>query len=813
MTYLLTERIPIERAIFISEMTFTDFKTYSKRCSNDEERKIQYNKMRRLATEIILGNGTVNREYKHSVNMENFGRLCSSGMQSIMREFRGFFMEGLTTDIDMKNAHPVILLYICKKHNIEHTNLEYYINHRDDILGSFDKYSRDEAKTKFLKSINKDLHDKNEKHLFYRKFDNEMKNIQKSLCKIVEYEYIFKTIPSDRDYNILGSKLNRVLCTYEDKILQEALKAIKDDDIEVCSLMFDGCMVYGNQYDNNDLLDKINKKCEEAFEGLNMMWDYKPHNDSIKIPDGWVSKKLAKMVKKLDVLPPQDIDNKKVEEKIEGIMDGDDAGAGKVILKHYPHWKCCHSILYVFDDTTGMWSDKVDVHNRIISRLSLHLNIIKNTKDGLEYTGKNYANCNHKRKEIYPYIRENCVDDDWMMRTQNTSLGKILFKNGYYDFGRSVFVEGSIISKEDETENGYNPEIVFYNRIDHNYVPFSVEDNQYMETIRQRLFTLSLGEDVGDYLILNLARGLAGDQMKKILFGLGMSNSGKGILTKGCQLSMGQYCGTFTAENLAFNNSNNDEAQKMRWALLLKSKRLIISNEITNNKSLNGNMIKKLCSGGDTLQGRKHGEHEEEFIPQFLTIVLANDIPEIKPYDDAVQNRVRVYSYTKSFVDEPANEYELRKDPNLEKEMQTLQFQRCFIGLLIKSYLSFQHNKRVENEPEQVIVAKTEWMGSKEDNDIFNKFQQKYEFTNIIDDYVLSEDIKNWVVGTKEMSFMKFVMDLKKYAVINKYENVINKPKKIKKVNYQSWRGIKLISTQMTEVIEGLNIEDIEEEE
>jgi phage/plasmid-associated DNA primase len=397
------------------------------------------------------------------------------------------------------------------------------------------------------------------------------------------------------------------------------------------------------------------------------------------------------------------------------------------------------------------------------------------------------------------------------MRTQNTSLGKILFKNGYYDFGRSVFVEGSIIGKEDKTENGYNPEIVFYNRIDHIFTEFSVEDNDYMETIRERLFTLSLGEDVGDYLIQNLARGLAGDQMKKILFGLGMSNSGKGILTKGCQLSMGQYCGTFTAENLAFNNSNNDEAQKMRWALLLKSKRLIISNEITNNKSLNGNMIKKLCSGGDTLQGRKHGEHEEEFIPQFLTIVLANDIPEIKPYDDAVQNRVRVYSYTKSFVDEPANEYELRKDPNLEKEMQTLQFQRCFIGLLIKSYLSFQHNKRIENEPEQVIVAKTEWMGSKEENDIFNKFQQKYEFTNDIDDYVLSEDIKNWVVGTKEMSFMKFVMDLKKYAVINKYENILNKPKKIKKVNYQAWRGIKLISTQMK--VEGLNIEDMEEEE
>jgi hypothetical protein len=89
-----------------------------------------------------------------------------------------------------------------------------------------------------------------------------------------------------------------------------------------------------------------------------------------------------------------------------------------------------------------------------------------------------------------------------------------------------------------------------------------------VENIRQRLFTLPLGDGVGDYLILNIARGLAGDMMKRIMFGLGMSNTGKGILTKACQLSMGQYCGTFTADNLAFNNNTNDEAQKLRWAFL-----------------------------------------------------------------------------------------------------------------------------------------------------------------------------------------------------------------------------------------------------
>ena len=42
-----------------------------------------------------------------------------------------------------------------------------------------------------------------------------------------------------------------------------------------------------------------------------------------------------------------------------------------------------------------------------------------------------------------------------------------------------------------------------------------------------------------------------------------------------------------------------------------------------------------------------------------LSICFANDLPRIKPYDNAVDNRVRVISYAKKFVDEPTNDNEL----------------------------------------------------------------------------------------------------------------------------------------------------------
>jgi hypothetical protein len=308
-------------------------------------------------------------------------------------------------------------------------------------------------------------------------------------------------------------------------------------------------MIYGNYYNDCELLKKITVACESVFSGLNMKWSFKPHSTEKVMPEGWKSKKLQEMMPKVEILPSAEVVEAIKSSKVSGVMDNDDSSAADIILKHYPHWKCCGGIVYAFDDSTGMWSDNVDVQNRIITTLSPYLDIVKQTKDGIELTGKNYAKSNFKRRELLPFIRQNCIDDDWLMRSQNTSLGKVLFTNGHYDFFNSVF---------------HYPDIVFMNKIDHDFTHFYDDDIEYMQSIKERLFTIPLGTDVGEFFTQNVARGLAGDVMKRILFGLGMSNTGKGIFTKACQLSLGQYCGSFTAENLAYNNNSGDEAQKMR---------------------------------------------------------------------------------------------------------------------------------------------------------------------------------------------------------------------------------------------------------
>ena len=93
-----------------------------------------------------------------------------------------------------------------------------------------------------------------------------------------------------------------------------------------------------------------------------------------------------------------------------------------------------------------------------------------------------------------------------------------------------------------------------------------------MKDVKERFFDIPLGKEVGDYFLLQLARGLAGDVMKKIMFGIGPANNGKSTFVEACQLSLGDYVGNFNAETLSFRDSNTDEAANMRWVLLLQYK-------------------------------------------------------------------------------------------------------------------------------------------------------------------------------------------------------------------------------------------------
>jgi hypothetical protein len=283
----LTERLPLLKLNYLSQMTFKDYKRYcSLNCKNDDERRVKYDMLIGYTKALIKCRGEISRIYSFTEKNPSGvgGRLYSgNSLQGLAKQFRGFLCDKIITDIDMKNAHPTIARYICKLNGFACPQLEYYINNREEVLSQFGA----DGKDKFLCALNNDKVNKKETNQFLRDFDKECKDIQKLITGLSEYKYIVDSVPESRIHNWLGSAFNRIMCVYENKILQSLIGILNKKEIEVCALCFDGLLMYGDHYDDIELIKEIESTISAEYVGLNMKWAFKQHYSDLCLPDGW----------------------------------------------------------------------------------------------------------------------------------------------------------------------------------------------------------------------------------------------------------------------------------------------------------------------------------------------------------------------------------------------------------------------------------------------------------------------------------------------------------------------------------------------
>ena len=771
------ERLPLLKLQYLKSLSFKQYKSLaSKSATNDEDRKIQFDILKKFCDNAIKANGEIKRLYKFTgnntwgINGEGCGRLFSAGLgiQGMPKAIRGFLLDGITSDIDMANAHPVILRYLCRKHDIAHDKLDLYITNRDEILSQFS--DRDQGKTLFLKATNHDKLNKKEKNPIFREYDKQMKDIQNILTKLTCYKEIVKDVPETRLYNWNGSAMNRIMCFFENKILQVIMEKLNQKGIEICAPMFDGCMPYG--IFDETILPELEHTINVAFPGLDMKLTLKTHSKEIVLPEGFSP-------------APKGNSEGEESEKTTKIANNDQE-ASQIIWDEKMKDALVYSDGSFYYKKDGVWTqDKKLIESDIryyVTNAEIYTMRGENKSDYCQ----NRRNADNITKNVLD-IAIHFSDDNWVQQLFHSSLGKILFLNGYYDFRKSKFYKTG--------EEGYDESIKFTAKIPYDMKMEHTEDDlDYCNSVRERMFYKPFGEDVGNWYILQLARGLAGDCMKRFLVGIGSSNTGKSLLSAALKSTCGGYYGGWNGVNICYKNNSADEAQKLRWMKLLRFKRIIVSNEIQMGIEIDGNMIKKMSNGGlDDIIGREHCGNESEFKVGFLPILFAQDMDRITPKDDAVVTRMRAVHYEKTFVDSPSNDFELLKDPNMESEIQTERFRYAFLWILMQEYKVFQENGRVEVEPEGVVQAKAEILG--DDENIINSFTSMFgQITNDPKDYIESKEIQKWLKeGDYKVSATKFGLEMKKYLKTNKrdFDQVCNKPKKIQNKSVQVWFGLR----------------------
>lgn len=285
----LNERVNIAMVNYLyTEFTFDVYKEHhSKR--NDltgdktDDIKAEYKRFKTLLRKYIDSPDNLSVEYSHSTG-KDFGRVFSKGIQGLSKKYRGALMGDLVTDIDMVNCHPNILHMICERNDIDCPCLRTYILERDQILMNFSKtcnITKEQAKTYFLKATN-DCKTSKIAMPFFNAYDAELKNIQKKIMKLSEFEFIMPHA-DEKDRNKQGSFINCVMCYYESQIIMDVKEFLEKESFEVAALMHDGIMIYGDEYQNSMLLETLDAFVEEKW-GYPFKFVYKQHQMCIEIP-------------------------------------------------------------------------------------------------------------------------------------------------------------------------------------------------------------------------------------------------------------------------------------------------------------------------------------------------------------------------------------------------------------------------------------------------------------------------------------------------------------------------------------------------
>jgi len=390
-------------------------------------------------------------------------------------------------------------------------------------------------------------------------------------------------------------------------------------------------------------------------------------------------------------------------------------------------FKYCNGQQYIFDERTGMYGTDEEI---------LYYYLIKYTDFFFVRVGKklkNYATTKSLMTNLMIFVKTASIDNEWLERTEDSSLGYVLFKNGIYSMLASKFIENTNKVK-------FDPDIVFHARIPWDYVERVQEDVDYADQISfKQLF------DNPAPMKYALARALAGDRIKKFYFCPGNSDSGKSFFCKMLKTAFGKYVGSFNAESLAYSstNDNKDEGQKNRWAYLVRNKRILLSNEANMKKESDGNAIKK-HSGGDTLVGRTHGKEEKEFTPQYTIFCLLNDIPTITPMDDGVMNRLAYINFPHIFVD-PSKVKEQSHYRPIKSDLKTIikspRFINGFIHIILDAYKDYLE----KGIPEFDMEVKRKWTEEEEQSMLINnKIAEYFEITKDSKDAISKGEINNW---------------------------------------------------------------------
>ena len=549
------------------------------------------------------------------------GETCIT--QSIMwRECKSALCKKNYVDIDMINAHPVFLENILKDKGLDCPILSYYNNNRDKFFKKMDKkgLSRDNCKILLMrifyngsiasfckdhKLIPEDIPE------FIYELDKEIKNNTQTLLNTNELlKYRMKAVENKgADYhNLDGTAMSYYLQTIECRCLMVMLDYLKEKGHRVGALIHDGLH-----------LEKV-KECEEGEEGYTELCT-----------------KLSQRIKRdtgIDIgVKKKDFCNiPELEDMI--VIETDKEGGAYIsdVLKN----DYVISQERVFLRVKNVWTYNDKEIKRNLIKMVGNMNIFQKNGEDLRPYSTMARSCMNLLQFVEPTEDEDFIDKLW-----TSNLFKLCFKNGYYDFKKGKLEE-------------YDTDTHTTIKINRDFKEPTEED---IKAVYDKILNPIFNNDkeLMECWLNYIARGLAGHvEDKNWGVGIGERDCGKGVLVGMLENCFGEYCRSTNSENFLFKNNGGDSAKALSWLVPFEFKRLLLTNEITRDAEgkykINGNILKKLSSGGDKIEARVNHKDEINFKIQARVCMFCNDLPPIEPAD--AKETSYMFRYPSKFLNE-----------------------------------------------------------------------------------------------------------------------------------------------------------------
>ena len=551
--------------------------------------------------------------------------------QSCMwKEAKSILCKNIYYDLDVVNSHPVMLYYIFSEQGYEIPTISYYVKNRDKLiekLSNENNLNRDMVKELIISIFYGGAVDSFKKKynietlpLIFNQLEKELKENRKRLLDLEENAIYRNKAIEEKGYdyyNIDGTALSYLLQTHECNVLMIMYKYIttrKNGEDSIGALIHDGLHIEIGFIDGYGR-DKLIKELEKEIETK------------------------TKFKLKLKIKPFDSYD------EIDNIItvETDKEGGDYVTEKLKNDYIICQERIFMRINNVWTNNDK-NIKRQLtkeIGNFNIQLKSEKKDKEGdtiIEI--KPHSKMNKGCKDIMTFV-EPTEDEDFIERLWTSNLCKLCFKNGYWSF------------KENKLKP-YDLETDTTIKINRNYNKASEE---LKKEVMDRIFNPIFNNDIEmmECWMNYIVRGLAGHvEDKNWAVAIGERDCGKGVLVGLLENSFGEYCRSTNSENFLYKNAGQDSAKALSWLVPFEFKRLLLTNEITKDAEgkfkINGNILKKLSSGGDKIEARVNHKDEINFKIQSRVCIFCNDLPPIEPSD--AKETAYMFKCPSKFVEE-----------------------------------------------------------------------------------------------------------------------------------------------------------------